>query len=67
MIVVNQYELYDLQMAIAQGDPEAFVNIIQSTRVIGNFLNKQQQDKHRFELKYYQQLEAERKLKRHHH
>lgn len=66
MIVVNQYELYDLQMAIAQGDPEAFVNIIQSTRVIGNFLNKQQQDKHRFELKYYQQLEAERKLKRHH-
>lgn len=43
MIVVNRYELYDLEMAIGEADVNAFVNIIQSTRVNGNYLNRDQQ------------------------
>lgn len=45
MIVVNRYELYDLEMAIGEADINAFVNIIQSTRVNGNYLNRDQQNK----------------------
>ncbi len=44
MIVINQYELYDLQLAVHTGDPNAFVNIVKSQYVGGNFLNKQQQE-----------------------
>ena len=40
MIVINRYELYDLEMAIGEADIHAFVNIIQSTRVNGNYLNR---------------------------
>jgi uncharacterized membrane-anchored protein YitT (DUF2179 family) len=45
MIVINRYELYDLEMAIGEADIHAFVNIIQSTRVNGNYLNRDQQNK----------------------
>lgn len=45
MIVINRYELYDLEMAIGEADIHAFVNIIQSTRVNGNYLNREQQIK----------------------
>lgn len=45
MIVVNRYELFDLQMAVAEVDPTAFINIIQSTKVAGNFLTREQQEK----------------------
>lgn len=47
MIVVNRYELYDLQFAILEADNKAFINIIHSTKVIGNFLSREQQDKYR--------------------
>lgn len=43
MIVINRYELHELQMAILDSDPTAFVNIIQSTKVLGQFLSKDQQ------------------------
>ena len=45
MIVVNRYELYDLEMAIGEADVNAFVNIIQSTKVNGNYLSRDQQQK----------------------
>lgn len=45
MVVINRYELYDLEMAIGEADIHAFVNIIQSTRVNGNYLNRDQQNK----------------------
>lgn len=44
MVVINRYELYDLQSAVHLSDPKAFVNIVQSQYVGGNFLNRQQQD-----------------------
>lgn len=44
MVVINQYELYDLQLAVHVGDPNAFVNIVKSQYVGGNFLSKQEQD-----------------------
>ncbi|WP_124057719.1 YitT family protein [Vaginisenegalia massiliensis] len=43
MVVVNRYELYDLQLAVSEVDPNAFVNIIQSSKVSGHFLTKEQQ------------------------
>lgn len=43
MVVINRYELHDLQLAIAEADGNAFVNIIQSSKVMGSFLNKEQQ------------------------
>lgn len=45
MIVVNRYELYDLEMAVGEADINAFVNIIKSNRVNGNFLSRDQQQK----------------------
>lgn len=47
MVVINRYELYDLQIAVNEGDPKAFVNIVSSQYVGGNFLNKQQQENFR--------------------
>ncbi|MBD3948803.1 YitT family protein [Tuanshanicoccus lijuaniae] len=43
MIVINRYELHELQLAIAEADQNAFVNVVQSTKVMGNFLNRDQQ------------------------
>lgn len=45
MIVVNRYELFDLEMAVTEADPQAFINIIQSAKVSGNYLSRQQQEK----------------------
>lgn len=47
MVVINRYELYELQVAVNEGDPKAFVNIVSSKFVGGNFLNKQQQESFR--------------------
>lgn len=49
MIVANRYELSTLEAAILEGDPKAFINIVQSTKVVGNYLSKYQQDKIRKE------------------
>lgn len=43
MVVINRYELHDLQLAIAESDEKAFVNIIQSSKVMGQFLSREQQ------------------------
>lgn len=43
MVVINRYEFHDLQLAIAESDPTAFVNIIQSNKVMGQFLTRDQQ------------------------
>lgn len=43
MVVITRYELFDLQMAVVEVDEDAFINIIQSTKVQGNFLKRHQQ------------------------
>ena len=43
MVVLSRYELYDLQQAVLSVDSQAFINVVQSTMVTGNFLNRQQQ------------------------
>lgn len=43
MVVINRYELHELQLAVLESDSKAFVNIIQSTKVLGRFLTKEQQ------------------------
>ena len=43
MVVLSRYELYDLQQAVLSVDSQAFINVVQSTMVAGNFLNRQQQ------------------------
>lgn len=47
MVVINRYELYDLQSSVLISDPAAFVNIVKSQFVEGNFLNKQEQESFR--------------------
>lgn len=44
MIVINRYELHELQMAVLEADPKAFIDVVRSTKVTGNFLSKEQQD-----------------------
>lgn len=51
MIVINRYELHDLQAAVLDKDPKAFIDVVQSTKVTGNFLSKEQQDAFRKENK----------------
>ena len=43
MVVLNRYELYELEYAIRSVDPNAFINVVQSTAVTGAFLNREQQ------------------------
>lgn len=43
MVVLSRYELYDLRQAVLSVDSQAFINVVQSTMVTGNFLNRQQQ------------------------
>lgn len=50
MVVVNRYEIHDLQIAVAEADPDAFVNMIQSTKVSGRFLSRDQQKSLRKEV-----------------
>ncbi|UUX34109.1 YitT family protein [Fundicoccus culcitae] len=56
MVVINRYELHSLQLIIAETDPKAFVNIIQSTKVIGHYLNKTQQLEMREEVRLREQM-----------
>lgn len=56
MVVINRYELHSLQLIIADIDPSAFVNIIQSNKVMGNFLNRDQQNKMREDVRKHEQL-----------
>lgn len=43
MVVVNRYELSDIQLAVAEADENAFVNIVPSFKVAGRYLNREQQ------------------------
>lgn len=51
MVVVTRYELYDLEQAVKETDPVAFVNILQTNRVIGEFWDSDRQKNHREEIK----------------
>lgn len=56
MIVVNRYELYDLQTTVMSADAHVFMNVIESSKVVGNFLSEQQQKKR------FKELELQNKL-----
>lgn len=43
MIVITRYEMYDLEQAVREADAAAFVNFIQTTKIIGEFWNSDQQ------------------------
>lgn len=43
MMVVTRYELYDLEKAVFEIDPQAFVNIVGTQSLLGTFWNEQQQ------------------------
>ena len=58
MVVVNRYEIHDLQIAVTEADPNAFINMIQSTKVSGRFLSRDQQKSLRKEVALLEQ-EAE--------
>lgn len=45
MIVITRYEMYDLEQAVKESDPNAFVNIIETSRVLGEFWDVEQQKK----------------------
>ena len=55
MVVVTRYELYDLEQAVKETDPFAFVNILQTNRVIGEFWDSDRQKSHREETKRSQE------------
>lgn len=40
MIVITRYELYDIEQAVKAVDPAAFVNILNTTQVLGEFLDE---------------------------
>ncbi|MFD1317386.1 YitT family protein [Loigolactobacillus zhaoyuanensis] len=40
MIVITRYELYDMEQAVKLVDPGAFVNIMNTTQVLGEFLDE---------------------------
>lgn len=61
MIVVNRYELSVLENAVLEGDPHAFINMVQSTKIIGNFLSKKQQE---YYQKEKQRLEKSKALEK---
>lgn len=43
MVVINRYEMHALQLAVRSVDEDAFINIIQSTRVMGHFFTRDEQ------------------------
>lgn len=57
MIVVNRYEIYDLQLAVYEEDSQAFLNVIQSNQVIGAYLNREEQEKFQKERQITQQTD----------
>lgn len=47
MIVVSRYEIYSLEQAVKEADAAAFVNFMQTNKVMGEFLNSEQQKERR--------------------
>lgn len=47
MIVITRYELYDLTQATLGADRQAFINILNTVDVVGEFLTSDQQDARR--------------------
>ena len=47
MIVITRYELYDLTQATRSTDPQAFIDILNTVDVVGEFLTSDQQDEKR--------------------
>ncbi|SFH61649.1 YitT family protein [Pisciglobus halotolerans] len=45
MTVITRYEMYDLEQAVREADAAAFVNFMQTTKVLGEFWNSDQQKK----------------------
>ncbi|MBM7709636.1 YitT family protein [Enterococcus lemanii] len=43
MIVVTRYELYDLEQAVLEEDPNAFINVVATNSIIGRFANDDEQ------------------------
>lgn len=43
MIVISNYEMYDLEQAVKEADAAAFVNFMGTNKVLGEFLNSDQQ------------------------
>ncbi|WP_409022584.1 YitT family protein [Dellaglioa sp. P0083] len=44
MLVITRYELYNLKMTISDVDPNAFMNLVNTADIEGNFLNSDQQE-----------------------
>ena len=45
MMVVTRYELYDLEQAVYNADDKAFINIIPTQTVVGQFWSEDDQKK----------------------
>lgn len=45
MIVISRYEVYSLEQAVKEADATAFVNLMQTNKVLGTFLNSDEQKK----------------------
>lgn len=43
MIVLNRYELYDVERIVGETDPTAFMNVIPTQMVMGNYWTEEQQ------------------------
>lgn len=50
MIVITRYELYDLEIAVKETDTSAFVNILQTNKLIGEFWDTDQQKRQKEQL-----------------
>ncbi|MHC9532608.1 YitT family protein [Dellaglioa sp. BT-FLS60] len=44
MLVITRYELYNLKMTIGEVDPHAFINLVNTADIEGNFLDADQQE-----------------------
>ena len=42
MIVISNYEMYDLEQAVKEADAAAFVNFMGTNKVLGEFLSSDQ-------------------------
>lgn len=65
MVVLNRYEMYALQKAVRSVDSNAFVNIIHSTKVSGQFYSRQEQQMMRKQVKVHDQEEQKKDLSGH--
>lgn len=57
MVVLNRYEIFALQQAVRSADDNAFVNIIHSTKVVGQFYTRQEQLSMRKQVNVHDQEE----------